>query len=76
MDPALVAEADRVVASLSPGRRESVREIVHDAARRGALSPSGRRFLDAATGSTLVADLLEAAVAESAAHPQALLGSR
>ena len=66
MDPAALVEADRLVASLSPGRREAVREIVHDAARRRTVSTSARRYLDAATGSALVADVLESAIAEAA----------
>ena len=59
MDQALLVEADRLVASLSPGRRETVRKIVHDAARRGSVSDGAQRFLRSATGSTLVAEVLE-----------------
>jgi len=66
MDQRLLTEADRVVATLSPGRRESVREIVVDATRRGSVTESARRFLDSATGSPLVAEVLARAVAEGA----------
>ena len=65
----ILAQADQIVASLAPGRREMVREIVHDATMRGYLTPSGRRFLDSATGSSLVADVLAEGIAESAAPP-------
>ena len=66
MDQQLLTEADRVVATLPPGKRESVREIVVDATRRGSVSESARRFLDSATGSPLVAEVLARAVAEGA----------
>ena len=65
MDWKLFAEADRVVAQLSPGKRETVREIVVDAARHGALSDRARHFVDTITGSSLVSEVLEAAIAES-----------
>ena len=66
MDQRLLAEADRVVATLPPGKRESVREIVVDATRRGTVSESARRFLDSTTGSRLVAEVLARAIAEGA----------
>lgn len=61
---ALLAEADRVVAGLSAGKRETVREIVIDATRRGFVSASARRFLDTASGTSLLADVLAAALSE------------
>ncbi len=69
MDTGLLTEADRIVAALSPGKRESVREIVLDAIRRGLVTTSGRGFLDAATGSGLLADILAQAVAEEQNGP-------
>jgi hypothetical protein len=66
VDQRLLIEADRVVAALSPGKRESVREIVVDATRRGSVTGSARRFLDSVTGSPLVAEVLAQAVAEGA----------
>ena len=65
MNHELLAEADRIVASLSPGRRESVREIVINAQHRGHLDESARRFLLAATGSAFLADVLSEALAET-----------
>jgi hypothetical protein len=62
----LLAEADRVVAALPPGRREAVREIVVDALGRGELPASGRAFIARATGSTFLADVLHEAIAEQA----------
>jgi len=64
MNAELLAEADRIVAALPPGRRESVREIVVDATRRGYLPDSGRSFLDRVTGSGLLSDVLAAGIAE------------
>jgi len=66
MDRQLIAEADRLVARLSAGKQESVREIVISAARRGTLDDRGRAFLDRVTGSSLVAEVLVAAISESA----------
>jgi hypothetical protein len=62
----LLAEADRLLATLSPGRREAVREIVVDAVHRGALPMAGRAFLARATGSTFLGDVLGEAIAERA----------
>lgn len=73
MDRSLLAEADRVVARLSPGRRESVREIVVNATTRGELNESARRFLDRATGSAFVSNVLAAAIAE-ADGPERIVG--
>jgi hypothetical protein len=64
MDAELLAEADRMVAALSPGKRESVREIVVDALHRGYLMDSSRHFLDTVTGAGLVATVLAAGIAE------------
>jgi hypothetical protein len=61
---ALLHEADRIVAGLSPGRRESVREIVINAEKLGQLSAGGRAYLIRVTGTPFVADLLEAVLAE------------
>ena len=70
----LLAEADRVVASLSPGKREAVREIVIDATRRGLVTASARRFLDTASGSSLLSDVLTAALVEgSTTRPEPAL---
>jgi len=63
---ALLREADRIIGGLSPGKRESVRELVVEARRAGRLSRNARAFLDRATGSAFVADLLEAMLAEPA----------
>jgi len=65
----LLAEADRIVRGLPAGRRESVREIVIDAMRRGALPPTSRAFLDRATGSPFLSDVLSRAVEEHASAP-------
>jgi hypothetical protein len=64
----LIVEADRIVARLSPGKRESVREIVIDAVRRGRLTPGGRLFIERVTETSLVADLLEAELAANRSH--------
>jgi hypothetical protein len=69
MNISALSEADRLIASLSPAKRESVREIVIDAARRGHVSDSARRFLNAATGSGLVADVLAAAIEDFRSGP-------
>ena len=60
----LLIQADQIVAALSPGKRESVREIMVDAVKRGTLVESSRRFLELATGSSFVADVLAAGIAE------------
>ena len=59
-----LAEADRIVTALAAGKREAIREIVVDATKRGHLTESARRFIDANTGSSVVADVLEEALAE------------
>ena len=64
MNHELLAEADRIVAGLSPGRREAVREVVINAQHRGFLDEGARRFLVAATQSTFLADVLAEALAE------------
>jgi hypothetical protein len=64
MDRSFLVEADRIVALLSPGKQEAVREIVIHATSVGALSENARHFLSRATGSELVADVLTAAIAE------------
>jgi hypothetical protein len=64
MNKERLAEADRIVEGLSPGKRESVREIVVDAIHRGFLPESGRRYLLAVTGSELLADVLAEGVSE------------
>ena len=69
MNAAPLSDADRLIASLPPAKKESVREIVIDAARRGHVSDSARRFLNAATGSSLVADVLAAAIEDSRNGP-------
>ena len=77
MDWKLVAEADRVVARLSPGKRESVREIVINAANRGVLDDSARAFLDRVTGSSLVSEILVAVMAETESRtPESVGASR
>jgi len=65
VDWTLLAEANRVIGQLSPGKRESVREVVVNAANRGALDDRARRFLDRVTGSSLVSELLVAVIAET-----------
>jgi len=75
MDPRMLAEADRVVASLSPGKRESVREIVVNTTSHGTLSEDARRFLDQVTGSPLVSGVLAAAVAGASRADQIEVGS-
>ena len=74
MDPHLLAEADRIVSSLSPGKRETVREIVVDATQRGGLNASARRYLETVSGSAFLADVLVEAL--GSAHPDldSLLG--
>ncbi|MCS5497779.1 hypothetical protein NY547_11075 [Cnuibacter physcomitrellae] len=67
MDRTLLARADEIVASLSPGKRETVREIVINSVHRGAVDPSARRFLTAASGGPELADILTAALDSSAA---------
>jgi len=84
MDWKLLAEADRVIGQLSPGKRESVREVVVNAANCGALDDRARTFLDRVTGSSLVSEVLLAVMAEtesrtaeqiSASPPTPALGS-
>jgi len=70
----LLIEADTIVTSLSPGRREAVRELVIDATRRGVLDDRARTFLDRASGGTLLGEVLAQALAETATRP-AVTGS-
>ena len=60
----LLRRADRIVADLSPGRRESVREILINARNLGHLPADARSYLDGVTGSSFVGDVLAAALAE------------
>ncbi|MFB2555309.1 hypothetical protein [Herbiconiux liangxiaofengii] len=69
MKKELLAEADRILASLSPGRREAVREIVVNAVHRGFLDERARGYLVAATRGPLLADVLTAALAEPPTEP-------
>lgn len=68
----LLVAADLIVARLAPGKRESVREILVNAKRRGFLSGSGRQYLDRVTGSSFVGDLLVAILAEAYETPDTL----
>ena len=63
MDQRLLVKADRVIASLPPGKRESIREILVDARNHGVLSDHARLFLNRVTGSGFVADVLAVALA-------------
>ncbi|WP_382306962.1 hypothetical protein [Herbiconiux sp. UC225_62] len=63
MNHDLLAEADRIVAGLSAGKREAVREIVVNAVHHGSLDDGARRFLVAATQNTFLADVLTEALA-------------
>jgi hypothetical protein len=65
----LLAAADRLVAGLSPAKRETAREVVIDAVHRGHLPQRSRAFLDSATGSPLVGDVLTAMLGERGAEP-------
>ena len=67
-----LAAVDRLLAGLSPGKQEAVREIVVDAVNRGHLPNGNRRVLDAATGSPMVGDVLTRALAERAGAPEEL----
>ena len=60
---------DRLIAELSPGTQEMVREVAVDAARRGSLPPANRRVLIRMTGTPIIADVLEAALAERGRDP-------
>ena len=60
---------DRLIAELSPGTQEMIREVVLDAARRGALPAANRRVLIRMTGTSVIADVLETALAERARQP-------
>lgn len=62
MDRAMLAKADDIVASLSPAKRETVREIVINSVQRGEVVSSARRYLTAATGGPELADILSAAL--------------
>ncbi|ROP66859.1 hypothetical protein [Curtobacterium sp. PhB115] len=72
MQTELLEQADRVLAALPPGRREAVREIVVDAVHRGALTATGRAFIARVSGSTFLADVLSAALAEHVQEQRAL----
>ncbi|WP_412163853.1 hypothetical protein ACNUCX_03790 [Curtobacterium flaccumfaciens pv. flaccumfaciens] len=72
MQTELLEQADRVLAALPAGRREAVREIVVDAVHRGALTPTGRTFIARVSGSTFLADVLCAALAEHVRDRRAL----
>lgn len=50
MDKERLARADEIVASLSAGKREMVREIVINAIQRRHVDVSAQRYLTAATG--------------------------
>ncbi|MFK3669385.1 hypothetical protein ACI2IX_04350 [Leifsonia aquatica] len=62
MDSELLAQADAIVASLSPGKREMVREIVVNSIQRGHLDESARRYLTAASGGPELSEILAAAL--------------
>ncbi|MFJ3386010.1 MULTISPECIES: hypothetical protein [unclassified Curtobacterium] len=76
MQTELREQADRVLAGLPAGRREAVREIVVDAVHRGALTPTSRAFIARVSGSTFLADVLGAALAEHAEGVRALKRDR
>ena len=71
MEKELLIEADRIVAGLTPGKQEAVREIMVEAKRRGFLDGGARQFLNRATQSSLVGDVLAQALAETAVAPEA-----
>lgn len=73
MDARRLAEADRIVSTLSLGKREAVREIIVEATHRGALSVSARRYLDTATGSAFVAEVLAEALGSARPEVESLL---
>ena len=62
MDRELLARADRMVAALSPARRETVREIVVNAIHRGSVDPSAKRYLDTVSGGEDLSDILTRAL--------------
>ena len=64
MDATVLAQADRIVAGLSAGKRESIREVIINAMNLGFVSDAAQRFLERATGSTVVGDVLVACVME------------
>jgi hypothetical protein len=64
VEPQELVAVDRLIAQLTPGRQEMIREVVVDAIRRGSLPAGNRRALVAASGSTEIADVLEKALAE------------
>jgi len=69
MDWKLLAEAGRIVGELSPGKRETVREITIDASNRGSLTESSRQLLHRMTGSSIVAEVISAAIDRADAAP-------
>ena len=71
MDRDDLATVDRLVAALTPGKQEMVREIVVDAVRRGHLPGGNRRVLDTMSGSPMMGDVLVQALAERARRADA-----
>jgi len=67
MNREVLVSVDEMIASLSPGKQEAIREIVLDAVRRGRLPETNRRLLESATGSSHVGDVLSTALEERAA---------
>lgn len=65
MDSRVLAFADEIVASLAPGKREMVREIVINSVRRGLVDDSARRYLTAASGGPELAEILMTAIRTS-----------
>jgi hypothetical protein len=74
VEPQELIAVDRLIAQLSPGRQEMIREVVVDAIRRGSLPAGNRRALLSASGTTEIADVLEKALADRhariPAHPE------
>lgn len=62
MDKSLLRQADEIVARLSPGKREAVREIVINSVHRGLVDERARHYLTVASGGTELADILAAAL--------------
>ena len=58
MDKERLARADEIVASLSAGKREMVREIVINAIQRGQVDRSAQQYLTRATGGSELAETL------------------
>ncbi|MCS5713036.1 hypothetical protein NVV95_00565 [Herbiconiux sp. CPCC 205716] len=70
----LLVEADAIVGALSPARREAVRELVINVTRRGVLDDRARSFLDRASGTTLLGEVLAQALIETVGRSAALEG--